>query len=541
MYKMKKSKKHMHINRMFLSALCAFILVFSIFAVTAAAEEPAKNKTVKVGYRILENFQEEETVMLNGKKTTIRSGYGYDYLQMIRNYTGWEYTYTTSSWDFLLHELEAGNIDIMSHIAKTPLREEKLLFSAEPQGYETHYLYVDGTNKTIKSGDYSAINGMKIGVLRGDFRTEVFLNWCAMNALTVEIQEYNKAKDLYAALRLGKVQAVSSASSLTAAASYEEKCRAIVRFEDIPVYFAVKPGPEGEALLEELNAAHSAILDINKNFGADIQKKYNQTSHIEAPRLTESEIAILAKYGTLKVGYCDNRRPLAYTKNDELAGLLADYLAKMTEEYGILFETKPYETGTELLSALQNHEVDIISPIGYTYGIAEASHILITNPITVETMVAVYKGSSSKNIFENIAVLDNSVTEKDYLNRYYPDSNSVKATTIGEAIDLVANGNAGCYIIRSSTWSWYKNDYPSLSDLQVLPLPNSNEVNMAIHENSAELLPILNKGISLLSDADINSSIVAHSDATDTVNWLTVIKKNPIAFTASILGLIFFL
>ncbi len=527
--------------------LLAFVCLFS--CLPTATQASAEAQKVKVGYMLLDDFEEKEIAVQGDKEVVVRSGYAYEYLQMVRNYTGWEYEYVEGGWEELLVKLEKGEVDILSHVARTPEREEKFLFSTEPQGRETHYLYIDVDNEAIKSNDYSTLNGKSVGVIRGDFRKHHFEQWCEEQGITCTIKQYENIEDTYTALYSGEIHAVT-ASSLAAASCAGSLWRAVIRFEETPVYFAVKKGEEGEKILAQVNQAQSQILSINPNYGWELQEKY-YTNNTTPQRLTEKEKAWLQARGTLKVGYCDNRRPLAYTDNTgKLSGLLAEYLDAMEETYDIRFTTRSYATGTELLSALQKGEVDVISPVGYNYGMAETYGLAITNPITVETMVAVYKGykgTKPKDIFQKIAVLKNSITEKDYAKRFYPDSEWALADTIGEAIDMVAKDKAGCYIIRSSTWSWYKNEYEQLNDLHVLTLPNSNDVNMTIRNEDLPLLPILNKGIALLSEADVNQCIVAHSDPRETITWWTVVKQNPVmtavgavAFVASIALVILF-
>ncbi len=540
---MKKRTNRKMKSKRFVAVLSVCVLLLSLFATTVSAAEP-KSRTVKVGYMLMENFEEEEETQLVDEVITVRSGYAYDYFQMIRSYTGWDYEYVHGTWHGLLEQLERGEIDILSHVARTPERDEMFLFSTEPQGIETHYLYVDGPSEAIDADDYTTLNDKNIGVISGDFRTGLFLEWCEEQDIHCNIKEYRDIEEVHTALHSGEIHA-TSASRLTISSCKDGKWRAVIRFEDTPVYFAVKKNADGQALLDELNEAHSEILAINPNFGQELQQKYSHANVMEAPKLTVQEKVLLENRGKLILGYCDERRPLAYTDDQtgKISGLIADYLNAMTEQYGIQFETRSYKDGNELLAALKKKEVDIISPVGYHAGVAEAYQLALTNPITVETMIAVYKGykgTEPKDIFEQIAILDTSMTEKDYAKRYYPNSEWVRAGSIGEAIDLVAEDRAGCYIIRSSTWAWYKNDYPVLNELQVLTLPESNDVNMAVRDEDVALISILNKGISLLTEADVTQSLVTYSDARDTVTWITLIKQNPITTVIGILASVLF-
>jgi len=61
-------------------------------------------KKVRVGYLIYQGYQE-------GEGDAPKSGYGYEYLQQIAYYAGWEYEYVNGSFSELLEMLKNGEID----------------------------------------------------------------------------------------------------------------------------------------------------------------------------------------------------------------------------------------------------------------------------------------------------------------------------------------------------------------------------------------------------------------------------------------------
>ena len=46
-----------------------------------------------------------------------KRGYGYEYLQKVASYTGWQYEYVYGTWDELYEKLVNGEIDLMASIA----------------------------------------------------------------------------------------------------------------------------------------------------------------------------------------------------------------------------------------------------------------------------------------------------------------------------------------------------------------------------------------------------------------------------------------
>ena len=107
--------------------LCLLLLLSALFPVKAAAETvPAK--VVRVG-----SF--EDTFNYVNEKG-IRKGYGYELLQTLSGYTGWQLEYVTCDWSDCFEKLKNGEIDIMGDISYTEDRTEEMLFSDEPMGEE---------------------------------------------------------------------------------------------------------------------------------------------------------------------------------------------------------------------------------------------------------------------------------------------------------------------------------------------------------------------------------------------------------------------
>ncbi len=508
-------------NKIICAVMAAAMLVMNL-AVTGFAEESEQGKTVRVGYMLHENYQE-------GAPGEIKSGYGYEYLQMLRGYTGWEYEYVyASSWEEQVAMLERGEIDLMLHAFLTAERMDTMLFSSDPMGKESNYVYTRGGNQELVTGDISSLNGKTVGCMAGDFRYNIFTGWCEDYNVKCDIISYTDLTAMHNALSYGLIDAIVG-SDFTASA-YPGDWEITMRLGDQSIYIAVALGRDD--LLAEVNAAQSQILAINPYYPDEVRQKYQDILFTYVPELSAQQREELEKRGTLTVGYCEERRPIAFIDSEtgQLQGILADYLTAMTQTYGIRFETVAYNNDIVLEQALRNGDVDIIAPVGYTYGVAENMDICITTPITKEAMIALFKaddGTEIKNIFNRIAFLENSVTEKHYAEQYYPDAELVYADSVKHAIDMVKSGRADCYVVNSSTWSWHSEEYSQIQGLKMLNLPNTTEINMAVRSEDAALIPILNLGLNLLNETDVNQAIIAYSNASDEVTLWTLITDNP--------------
>lgn len=132
--------------------LCLLLLLPALFPVKAAAETvPAK--VVRVGlFGDTFNYVNEKG---------IRKGYGYELLQTLSGYTGWQLEYVTCDWSDCFEKLKNGEIDIMGDISYTEDRTEEMLFSDEPMGEEKDYLYADLSRADISASDYKTLNAKR--------------------------------------------------------------------------------------------------------------------------------------------------------------------------------------------------------------------------------------------------------------------------------------------------------------------------------------------------------------------------------------------
>ena len=92
-------------------ALLSLLLLLSAVLPVKAAAETAPIKIIRVG-----SF--EDTFNYCNEKGA-RKGYGYELLQTLSGYTGWQFEYVTCDWSDCFEKLENGEIDIMGGISYT--------------------------------------------------------------------------------------------------------------------------------------------------------------------------------------------------------------------------------------------------------------------------------------------------------------------------------------------------------------------------------------------------------------------------------------
>ena len=99
------------------------VILFVLLLISSFSTAVSAARTVRVGYYMFDGFQMQDAA-------GHRSGYGYDFLQEVARYTGWNYEYVgyDLGWAKLQTMLDAGEIDLLTSARKTPERESKYIF-----------------------------------------------------------------------------------------------------------------------------------------------------------------------------------------------------------------------------------------------------------------------------------------------------------------------------------------------------------------------------------------------------------------------------
>ncbi|MCM1158583.1 MAG: response regulator [Bacteroidales bacterium] len=148
--------------RKFIIPIIAFILcsvtvtVYFAMPASAAATESADERrgTVRIGY-----YDGDEPAFQSGFSDDVRkSGYAYDYYQMLASFAGWKYEYVYGSKEEIRQMLIAGDIDIMAGAYKTTdTLANTVNFSAMDMGLEDdrYFAVKKSDTKLLDELDYA--------------------------------------------------------------------------------------------------------------------------------------------------------------------------------------------------------------------------------------------------------------------------------------------------------------------------------------------------------------------------------------------------
>ncbi len=483
-----------------------------------AAEEEREQKRVRIGYMSYEGYQ-------NGGVGEVKSGSAYEYYQKVKYYTDWEYVYVYGSISEMFALLEKGEIDIMACVTYSEDRAEKFYFSDESHGSETYFLYTHAENTDISPANLVTLNGKNVGVTLGSYQEMFFREWCEEKGVSCNIVTYKYMEDMRDALTEKEVDAIVDVRIL-ADEKEDTPWRSIYRFASEPLYFAVsKSRPD---ILQELNDAQAYIVSTDEYYGYEAMKKYHDGVNYHNVYLTPKQEKYIESCGTLKVGYLEGTNPLSFTDKEtgKMSGLCAEYLDVMSEAYGIKFETSVYWDENALIEDLLAEKVDIVFPLGMGYWAAEEADIALSTSICSLPMTAIYQKIGEKDTFEKVIVNKNSPTQEGYAMQYYPKASIYYVESTQEALEAIENGAADVYFVRSGSLEYMNKEFRIHEKFRTMGVRDDMEAFMATRTGNTTLSIILDKGISLLTNTQIDAARFRYTFDIGKVSLWQAIKDN---------------
>lgn len=494
-------------------ALLSLLLLLSVVLPVKAAAETAPAKVVRVG-----SF--EDTFNYCNEKGA-RKGYGYELLQTLSGYTGWQFEYVTCDWSDCFEKLKNGEIDIMGDISYTEDRAEEMLFSDEPMGEEKYYLYADLSRADISASDYKTLNGKKIGVLMGTEPEVMLTEWEEKHDLKTQHVNVSNNEDVKQKLANHEIDCfVSLEESFWA----ELGISTITRVGKSGIYYALnKDRPD---LKEELDNAMRALDEAAPFYTADLYKRYFSLDYI--PILTGEEKAWLRGHGAIRMGFLTSDRGVSTydPATGEITGTITDYIQFAADCLGnqeLEFQLVGYDDKEAELNALKSGEIDMIFHFDQSPNLAEEYRVACTNTTWTSNMMAVTNQQHfNENKANRIAVPQNKISLTRYLAFYYPQWEIVDCDTQEDAIKLVKDGQADCFITGVSSEAKYSKNHGFYSVL----LPNPAKSCFAVNSGNRSLLSILNKTIKAMPTNTLTGSLAMYKSSSRKVTLSDFIKDN---------------
>lgn len=477
-------------------------------------------KKVRVGYLIYPGYQE-------GEGEAPKSGYGYEYLQQIAYYAGWEYEYVNGGFNELLEMLKNGEIDIMGDLSYTEERAKDISYANEEQGREYYYLFVREDRTDISATDLTTLKDAKIGINKGSVQVDLFKKWCKDKHVNCKIELYENSEQRYADMNSGKLDAIVS-TTVAEKEILKYHWNSILKIGYSPYYFAVsKKSPE---LYSELNSAITRILQSDWYYNEEVYLKYNGKMSAASASLDAADQEWLKKKKEIKVGYVDNTLPYSnYNKtNGEMIGLLSTFIDHMKERYNADFKPVKFDSYEDMVQALQKKKIDTAFPIYGSYWVAEENNLMVTGDLTSSYLMVVYKDIYDADKTSVIAVEENSSLQQFCVREHFPDAQIVKCKSRQDCVDAVDSGKANSTLMCSDTYYAYRNEFENLSNLNISNTGYEVPISFATRRDDVQMYSFLKKGLASIKDTEIHEALIAEDYANPEMNVRQFLQKHVI-------------
>ncbi|MCR5595397.1 MAG: transporter substrate-binding domain-containing protein [Lachnospiraceae bacterium] len=502
-------KKSHNIYRI-LAMITSFLIVFSALSINvlSADNESASNRRVRVGWYNSDHFQE------GTNSSDIKSGYSYEYLQSVANYTGWEYEYVYGSWSELYDAFIKGDIDLLAGVSYTEERAGLMNYPAYEMGYESYYIYKKAGNEEISGSDLETLKDKKVGTLKNNLMTDYFNEWLKESGVKCKEVLFDDFDERDAALEDGTIDAFIAVNNNVPSNSGFVP---VVMVGQSSYYLAVTK--DRTDLLQELNETLSAIRETNPYFTESLQIRYFNNTAVNAA-LSKEESKWVDEHEFLKVGYIDSYLPFCEADADgHVTGVITDifdtWQSKLGLEDKIAIEYVPYYEYPDLLESLRRGEIDVAFPINDSIWQSEQEDIVQTNSLIESSIYLIYKGEYNENTTDVIAISDHSPFQTNYAQVNYPDSEVVVTDSPRACLEAVTNGDATCTFFNSGRAEQYLSE-SEFETLNRLSLGENLSYCIGVKKGNNTVYTLVQRGVGMIDKSTMTNSMFKYANYSGT-------------------------
>ena len=420
------SKKHTVFSILLLLFFCTHFYCFSNTNENKSIQLKPIQKTVKIGYYNANSFFD------GAFQGAQKSGYGYEYISDIANYTGWNYEYVYGSWSELMEKFLNGEIDLMPDVSYTKEREQFMLFPNYVMGTESSWIFTSANNTKLSATDISTLNGAKIGVSKSSTQIEDIKHWLKQNKIKASIILYTSDITRQEDCINGKIDA-----SIELDIDSVHDLKALYKISSSDFYLAVKK--DRTDLLNEINEALEYIQELKPQYLSELFNKY-YNNILLSKKLTKRELDYLEKNKIIKIGTLKENLPFSEQNSEtqKPMGIVVDWISHLKNTLGlseINFEYVFFSQQEELENALLDNNVDLIFPVSAKTS-NKKNQIMYSEPLMAISYNIIYSGTYSVEKINKIAVVENQL-ETEFVKSYFPQARIISCDSRNDSLNLI--------------------------------------------------------------------------------------------------------
>ena len=266
-------------------------------------------------------------------------------------------------------------------------------------------------------------------------------------------------------------------------------------------------------------------------------------AHTNTNTFTSNELAYLESIGPVTMCVDPDWRPFEYLSDEgNYSGIAAELIQVIARRTGIEFKLIPTSTWDESLQLSKAGNCMILPFLNQTA--ARNEWLVFTNTFFSEPNVLITREDHPDipdlNDFSDLTMaLPKGTSIEEKVRKAFPHVKILLFDNEEESIQAVNDRRANC-TLRSLTMAAYVIKTQGLFNLKIAGQLSgfTNEFKIGVHNDYPLLKSILNKGISTLSEQDIQNAINKHVSITivDKTNYSTVLKIGAVLLIVIAIG-----
>lgn len=418
------------------------LMIFAMNILSAESSPVAGNyadarktyPTLKVGYVVNTSFMSED-------RPGHVVGYGYEYMEFLKNYIPCEFEYIVfDDWTDLLDKLNSGEVDIIPNVPG----DHKWLVNAKSTDHVVGRFPME---LVIRKDQIKP--QLNLARVRTNYNTPGLDEVAREEGFQYTFTPYKTYQEVVKAYERGDVDGYVDAMLF-----YNKSKPTYALFDRQNYRLSVRA--DRTDLLERLNWAMDQLLMVQSDIRDTLKRKYNLKEGFPL-LLTRTEREFLTEKKKLRTAIFTYQQPYAYHDDDgNLVGVVPDIMKRISDDLDMEIEIVETHSFEEARNLIANGEIDFVADTVCDFSWAEKYNISPTQNYFRRDYVPVtrlndYHESDEKTI---VAACTDRLYTADFVEANFAKENIVYLPTMEETLKAVNDGRADiAYVYRDAVHS----------------------------------------------------------------------------------------
>ena len=431
--------------------VAAVVLVCAVAGQAYADDEgsaPADDRrTIRVAWP-------DQTGLTETDEHDAYSGYTYEYLERIAQFTDWKYEFVRVEGDLneqlvtLLGMLESGEVDIMGAMNYSDAYAQRYDFAIKSYGTAHTALLASDANEDLTDVNVYARETLRVAFVGSSPKsTQTAQTFCDMNGIGFERVECEDSNEQVEAVLSGRADALVGSDI-----GPVEGMHVVATLGANPFYFAVAKGEQD--VVSSLNEAITQIEKSEPSLSIELYDKYFSGAR-GSQTLSKDLQAFVGRSEPVRVGYLAGAAPIQDIDEStgEPVGASKATLEFIASYTGLEIECVPIPNPDNWNDAVEQYDLDAIAGIIHDFDFARQYGLSLSTPYLSSYQCLVVRESSDASNLDD---------QRLAVSRGAAGSMSIKegtliCETLEDCIEAVSSGDADYTYAEGFTTSYLIN------------------------------------------------------------------------------------